>query len=390
MSQIKNKLRLLVTITYTYILILSTGCGSNGNDNIAFNSVTGQHPAEWLSEHGIAYLQNSDTCKECHGQDLHGGISNVSCFTASYNGTSCHANGPGHPPGWDSPDVHGTIAKAEPSNSTGFKVCQLCHGNLFQGGIVKVSCFTCHGVNAPHPPSPWRSGRTHVNTNPGNAPVCADCHRSAQGTPGCFNNTLCHGTIVCGSCHGIPPDGSIFPNTAGRHSIHNTFDSLVEDCSVCHFNAGYGTSNHQNNTPDVIIRPAFYAKSGSSSYNNSSMTCSNISCHGGQPTPNWLTGTIDVNTQCQSCHRSRTVSDQYNSYYSGKHDKHVNNEGIACFTCHDTAKLQTNHFKYLYTPQMEGPASGTLRDQLNYNPSTHTCNPQAGGLTGCHSSKIWQ
>jgi hypothetical protein len=93
MSQIKNKLRLLVTITYTYILILSTGCGSNGNDNIAFNSVTGQHPAEWLSEHGIAYLQNSDTCKECHGQDLHGGISNVSCFTASYNGTSCHANG---------------------------------------------------------------------------------------------------------------------------------------------------------------------------------------------------------------------------------------------------------------------------------------------------------
>ena len=48
MSQIKNKLRLLVTITYTYILILSTGCGSNGNDNIAFNSVTGQHPAEWL------------------------------------------------------------------------------------------------------------------------------------------------------------------------------------------------------------------------------------------------------------------------------------------------------------------------------------------------------
>lgn len=387
MSQIK-KIKIILFILST--LVILTGCGSKANDQTAFDPITGQHPYGWITQHGIEYLQNPETCKECHGLNLHGGISNVSCFTAQYNGLSCHANGPGHPPGWDNPDVHGAIAKAQPSNTTGFNVCKVCHGEGFAGGIVNVSCFTCHNVNAPHPPSPWINGRTHTNTNPGNAPVCADCHRSAQGTPGCFNNTLCHGTSVCGSCHGIPPDGQTSPNTAGRHGIHNTFDSLVQDCSVCHYGAGYGTSKHQNNIPDVIIHPTFYAKTGTGSYNSSNNTCSNISCHGAQTTPDWLTGSIDVNTQCQSCHRSRSISDQYNSYYSGKHDKHVNNEGILCTQCHDTSKLQTNHFKYLYTPQMEGPASATLRDQLLYNPATHTCNPQAGGLTGCHNSKTWQ
>jgi predicted CxxxxCH...CXXCH cytochrome family protein len=36
--------------------------------------------------------------------------------------------------------------------------------------------------------------------------------------------------------------------------------------------------------------------------NGAALSCSNVSCHGGQATPNWQTGAINVNDQCSNCH----------------------------------------------------------------------------------------
>jgi hypothetical protein len=50
-------------------------------------------------------------------------------------------------------------------------------------------------VSAPHPSgATWvnSTSPTHRTTNSANAPVCAQCHQSSAGTPGCFNSTLCH------------------------------------------------------------------------------------------------------------------------------------------------------------------------------------------------------
>ncbi len=82
---------------------------------------------------------SADTCKECHGADFDGGIAKISCY-------SCH-NGPdgtvGHPSGWaaqknDSVHFHGTYG------SSYSVACTACHGADLRGPIVH-SCYSCHG-----------------------------------------------------------------------------------------------------------------------------------------------------------------------------------------------------------------------------------------------------
>ena len=168
------------------------------------------------SHHGV-FLSAPSSCYECHGKDLMGGISKVSCFSASRDGITCHAGGPsGHPAGWSNPDVHGKAAKALSAGLRGFAHCQVCHGTDFSGGIAKTTCLNtagCHGASifSPHSPSPWRDinttgARTHASTDASNAAACAGCHLNGSNSsrkpspaapagtpPNCFNNTLCHG-----------------------------------------------------------------------------------------------------------------------------------------------------------------------------------------------------
>lgn len=522
---------LILAVLVSGALLALAACSSPNNGPSGFNTDTGKHAPQWNNDHRTAFLSNPAICTDCHGADLKGGVSNVSCFSASISGMACHANGPnGHSASWSSPDAHGAIAKGAPGTTFGFSLCQICHGNDFVGGFAQRSCLNttgCHGanVNAPHSPKPWRGAtRTHTNTDPGNAPVCATCHTNgansslqpspsapagtapgcfnntlchatpsstsghpagwalppAHGTtakaapgatsgfslcqschgsgftggialqtclntagchgagvnsphspkpwrggtythtttdqgnapvcatchtnganssvqpsppapagtaPGCFNNTLCHATpatAACGTCHGIPPNGASLPNAAGSHAVHFSLGSYIA-CASCHFGAGSGTVKHQDGTVDVAFDAAYNAKSGAASFNSTAATCSNVSCHGGQTTPGWLSGAvININTQCTSCHTPGTT--QYNSNNSGHHSTHAS-QGIACYTCHDITLLAANHFTNLNTTAMEGPASATLRSQIQYNGTS--CNPSAGGLTGCHSSHTW-
>jgi len=510
-------------------------------------------------------------CQECHGDTFIGGISNITCLnTAGCHGASvsaphspkpwrggtrthtntdqsnapvcalCHTNGAnssvqpapfdsgaapgcfnntlchgaeGHAADWSDPDIHGASAKDAPGTSSGFAYCETCHGTDFAGGSANQSCFTCHGVSAPHSPKPWRDGtRTHTNTNSNNASVCALCHTNGanstvQPSPydptaaaGCFNNTLCHADVGaphavpytnaalhgpaakadltncqachsdqpaggagsnprfnvsigslangcenchatnmahpspwrgfvtndtghmtagnmanacvlchganldgvggvgpactschmlgspltmtnCTSCHGNPPNGSVYPNAVGKHSQHSALGSYIV-CAACHTGGGTGTANHDNGntTAFVAFLSSYNAKSGAASYNATNNTCANVSCHGGQTTPGWLSGTvIDVNTQCTSCHASGTT--QYNGYNSGEHSLHVSSQGIACDICHDTTLLAVNHFTYLNTTELEGPASATIMTSFNY--SGGSCSP------GCHGTRSW-
>jgi predicted CxxxxCH...CXXCH cytochrome family protein len=137
---------------------------------------------------------------------------------------------------------------------------------------------------------------------------------------------------------------------------------------------------------DVAFLATYSAKSGASSFNNTaSLNCSNVSCHGGQATPNWQTGTIDVKTQCTSCHASGTG--QFNSYNSGEHQEHVVGERLSCTVCHNTTTLAVNHFTGLATTTMEGPASATIGGAgtaiVSWNPTTKSCNPS------CHETESW-
>src|SRR3990172_8394564 len=239
MSQVIKIRPLLMLLSA--VIITAAGCSSS-NKEAQFDPNTGKHPADWYTAHRAAYPANPSSCTQCHGTDLRGGVAAVSCFSATFNGMTCHPGGPlGHPADWALFDKHGTAAKGLPNTTTGFASCQICHGVNFAGdiGVTCLNTSGCHTVSAPHSPKPWRTSAgspgTHTNTHTGNASVCALCHTDganspvqpsppapAETAPGCFNNTLCHGaqTSACGTCHGIPPAGTTFPNTAGRHAVH--------------------------------------------------------------------------------------------------------------------------------------------------------------------------
>lgn len=472
-----SKLSLILLVAFAAFF----GCGG---DNSSGGSSS---PPDWVvlpsgGQHAKSatrdYIAESESipCMECHGADLSGGTSQVSCFE---NPAGCH-HGPVS--GWiaTSPadQNHGVSAKQAPGSS-GFVSCQICHGRFFSGGESNVPCFPCHEVNAPHPAGPWQGPTyTHIDTNTENAPVCAQCHypgspnnpsshpstpAAAETPPGCFNSTLCHGETVsgvnhsvpfpgaihtsadqtgfdadcsvchamtgvspssvaplctlchqsatalpftnCTSCHARPPSGTDYPDVAGSHARHDALANVTEVCDSCHNGLGFGTAGHYdraNARPgkdasrvppgEVAFLAAYNAKAGPAAFDNATLTCANVSCHGGQATPDWQTSTadaIDVPNACLNCHVSGTT--QYNSYNSGMHDRHITEFGLSattCKLCHDVAKVTASgHFQNLSTPAFEQPAAETILPALTY--TGPSCDPNKGGLTGCHKKRNW-
>jgi len=222
------------------------------------------HPSAWRT--GDSYLHtstdegNTSVCAFCHANGANSPIAPPSppapagTTPGCFNSTLCHGQvGAPHPTGgaWvtvsPAAQPHGDDANAAPGATTGFAYCQACHGagTDFAGGSSGISCYTagCHGTNAPHP-SAWRTGDTYdhtIFTDEGNASVCAFCHTNganspiappsppapAGTTPGCFNNTLCHGAP-----HNVP-----FLNHTGVTS--DTFnDPYPSGCADCHAESG--------------------------------------------------------------------------------------------------------------------------------------------------------
>ncbi len=232
-----------------------------------------------------------------------------------------------HPAGW-LPSGHAQAAKADPAS------CIECHGSDLSGGISRVSCMTCH----------------------------------LNGSPFELTN--------CTSCHGNPPTGTVAPNRAAAHNTDTGHFAaqvkLPDGCNTCHSGAGTGTMNHDNGVVDVSLLNSYSAKSGTIAY-NADGTCSNVSCHGGQTTPAWLTGTVDVNNQCLTCHAFGTT--EYNSFFSGQHYFHVITRGWQgeCWRCHDVTKLADVHFVSLNTTTLDGQAYLTVQSWANYDKNAGTC-----------------
>ena len=174
----------------------------------------------------------------------------------------------------------------------------------------------------------------------------------------------------CTTCHGFPP-------AVGGHAVHSSLPDVGTNCATCHAN-----NSHMSGSVDVNLSATYDARSGTASWGGN--TCSTVSCHGGQTTPAWLTGSLNVNSQCTSCHSSGTA--QYNSYNSGRHTMHLN-FGFSCTACHNTATLAQNHFTNLNTTTMEGPASATIgggsTSVTSYSAGPQTC------VATCHESKSW-
>lgn len=380
------------------------------------------HPTNWQgtnedkdpfydsSHRPVSWDTVDSNCALCHKTEALGTgpmPTAPSCFSTTFTNadgstTSCHSNGPvPHVIPFTNPALHGPDAKAD------FNACGQCHAVPFGGGAgsnprfnVPVGslgrgCEDCHDERTAHP-VPWFGIASNSHKTAGNPAVnCALCHGAQlQGFseggvgPACI---ACHtagsplNLFDCSSCHnnppdGAPPSGNTRPNREGSHNEHNGLPNITGACIACHDGSGSDTVEHFDGSEptNVSILSSFDSKSGTAEYDTVSWTCSNVSCHGGQTTPDWLTGDLDVNTECAACHQLGTA--EFNSYNSGKHEVHVLTEGISCTACHDTTKLGTSHFVGLDTPAFEGNPAETIRNDVNYDLST--CG--AGSVGSCH------
>ena len=142
---LRNPIGLLILLAAAAAAAGCTNSNTSGDvGGVIVNHVdaSGNSIPGWLTPTGGTHANSatmnyiatggSSSCTECHGSDLAGGISRVSCFA---NTAGCH-HGP--IPNWNTAAVHGATAKLAPGSS-GFASCQICHGNKND-----VRCKQCH------------------------------------------------------------------------------------------------------------------------------------------------------------------------------------------------------------------------------------------------------
>ena len=372
--------------------------------------------------HGTTAKEDLLYCQTCHGTSPRSFAGGTGPATAC---TTCHTTADAHPTDWQGVRAISTASITHRTSANRTAACGICHKVTAAGAGPNPSapsCFSanhtngsgqargCHvsGPGQPNHAVPFFDNTAHTQATTATfTATCVTCHDSSgvstKSGPVC---TLCHITdprdvTNCTSCHANPPNGAAtaYPNVGGAHAPHIALNGAGTpvSCSTCHTGLGSGTLSHYNRTRPTRVSPAsvafvttYRAETGASVFDNSSLLrCTNVSCHGGQATPNWRTGTIDVVNACLSCHISGTT--QYNSYNSGEHSKHLGQFGSSaatCKRCHDSTKVNVaGHLTNLATTTFEQTARNTLLTALQYNGTS--CNPSAGGLSGCHSSENW-
>jgi predicted CxxxxCH...CXXCH cytochrome family protein len=426
------------------------------------------HAANWVSgnvnglKHSSTDVSNASACYQCHAGGAYSHPAPVPAPPGTtpgcYNGTMCH-NDAGH-----TFTVAGHMIPARSNLAS----CQPCHATPTSGlnpsytvqlnaTLTPNGCERCHYVVSGTPsglahPYMWLPGRggssTTSHANAGTVNVsCGLCHGGTAlagggSAPSCFSNpmsingTTCHFTkpvdaqgitVGCVSCHGSPPNGTVAPNRAYRHTGHfSTTNNLAGlTCSACHFHLGSGTTNHSISpipavTP-VAIDPIFNGNGLVAAYNSTTKQCSNVSCHGlftnslgvplpVNPFPAWNNTTTVLNlSNCVLCHSVSThvqslpatvpnvpyigpFSGKAFSGYSNAHRAHMAIKGqssTTCLMCHNISP--TTHWANIMQGNRvlaKGFAAGTVGGGstliLNYTVSTGGCLTGTG--TGCHGS----
>ena len=260
------------------------------------------HPVGWVDSTSVlfhgTYLgsksYNTAECQQCHGQQYDGGTSGVSCKT-------CHSTFP-HPQGWNTssdPLFHGVYLK---SNSYTTTACQPCHGTNYDGGRTGVSCRTCHAT-FPHTAGWVTTSATdfhgvYLKSNGYNLSECQNCH-GAQYTGGTSG-------VSCFTCHSSFPhvQGWTTESSASFHGKYLEAKSYVAtECQACH-GTQYdgGTSGFSCKTCHASFpHPSGWVGSGSSSHIafiksvNFDLSSCRV-CHGQDY------GTVKVDNSCLTCH----------------------------------------------------------------------------------------
>ncbi|HJV37175.1 hypothetical protein [Geomonas sp.] len=208
----KSSLALALALAGFFGVLSMAGCGDSAK-LANYDAAKGAHTGDWALEHQPQALAHLDNCTQCHGQDLAGGISKVSCAV-------CHSVQfvrPGvpaagiaiHPPDWDDL-VYARHAPYVQQKGTIGCASTYCHGVALTGGLGP-SCSSCHIGGPLHVhPEGWNTTADLTSGSPLHSQYVL-----ANGTATCRNG-VCHGAQLqgvplsgppCSLCHG----GTVFP-----------------------------------------------------------------------------------------------------------------------------------------------------------------------------------
>lgn len=387
-------------------------------------NVSSPHPRRpWkggLITHTLVKTTNAAVCAACHTKGANLQTPVIKTYSdgapGCFNSTLCHGV-VGHandPQPWSAGANHGANPgiTGRPGAKFSIQACQSCHATPSSGqnpsfnnpiGSRPQGCnsVNCHDQN-PHLAHPYGwvpsfgSGVSHASAGD-MAASCGLCHGTnldgvAGIAPSCSPTTSpiaglrCHFTkpvdtagvtIGCVSCHGGPPNGpngASFPNTANAHPKHTAIAGV--SCFTCHNGAGSGTSQHATLTRAVVSLLPTQAGAGAT-YNPTTGTCSNVSCHIGT-TPPWNT---TVSSGCATCHTAPLAG------ASGRHTKHWNALlNIQCDTCHINAANSGTHTT---NPIVVG---APLPAKYNENGATASYDPITGVCSNviCHGGIVFR
>ncbi|HEY3489056.1 MAG TPA: CxxxxCH/CxxCH domain-containing protein [Candidatus Deferrimicrobiaceae bacterium] len=330
----------LIPVLVLLAALLAAGCTGTVNNAVPYDPVKG-HPADFVTTHPTFALRDTSGCTPCHGVDLKGGTSGVSCSAASFNGIACHAGGPGHGTQAWVDNVHFLRAK------TNLASCQLCHGADLRGGTSNLSCYAasfgafgaCHTAGPDHLllAATWVVNDTAV-------PDTVSAHQAA---------TFADKGASCRPCHAVNPpvDNTL---TGGKSGV--SCSAATRGALTCH--AG-GPAFHPASWLDCTFRNqldpnANYLWHGTASTQNSPRC---VNCH----------DTSSTSQKCSNtCHftgpkRNPPVLDNTWSHgLANHHQLLIMNSAVqaVCVNCHATY------------------------NKFGHQPVCHNCHPPFPGASG--------
>ncbi len=239
---------------------------------------TSYHPTNWdlPTQHGASFnASGASACTSCHGADLTGGTSGVSCESChggwKTNCTFCHggtSNTTGAPPAGVDGETSRTVLQVgahtehvTTSNTHVAWTCSRCH-------VVPTSALSAGHIDG--------NGRAEVafdSFNPSatyttSTGVCSNmyCHSNGVSSAG-TNDWDTNPTLTCSSCHGSPP-------LTGKHNKHVNNAGFA--CSECHsavISSGSSTITNKTRHIDALKDVSL------SGWSASTQRCT-LTCHG--------------------------------------------------------------------------------------------------------------
>jgi len=253
-----------------------SGAPNDGGSPGDGGSATTYHPAGFADPtvHGIEAKMAVQDCKSCHGADLSGNGSALSCDSCHTEGwrtscTFCHGGGDnstGAPP----EDIDDSMSDATFGAHTkhvtqtihGAFDCTECHvkptdvlsdGHLWDGtaGVAEVDLS---------------GGLSHAGSWNHDGMTCANmyCHGNGQGNNGTV--TAGDGPLSCHSCHADMTTSGSWSSMSGEHRKHLRKGFK---CSACHQDTVDSGSNiisaakHVNGQADVVFETTDITYNGS-------------------------------------------------------------------------------------------------------------------------------